>query len=388
MQYRPFGTLDYHVSALGFGCMRLPTVDGKIDEAQAIRMLHYAIDHGVNYLDTGYPYHGGESEPLVGRALQGGYRDRVWLATKLLCRSISEPADFDRMLNEQLERLQTERLDVYLLHGLNRQRWEMVRDMGVLRWLDGVRASGRVGAVGFSFHDAFPVFKEIVDAYDWKVCQIQYNYLNEEFQAGTKGLRYAASKGLAVVVMEPLLGGKLASAPDAVQALWDAAPVRRTPAEWGLQWVWNHPEVSVVLSGMSTMAQVQENVESAGRSGAGVLTSEELGIVERARDTYNALSAAPCTACGYCMPCPNGVDIPRTFTTLNNGVMFGAMDDARQRYNHRLPDQPPRILASSCVQCRQCEAECPQSIPISEWMPYAHAVLGEGQPFDRNACPK
>lgn len=387
MQYRPFGTLDYAVSALGFGCMRLPTADGGIDEDLAIRMLRYAIDHGVNYLDTGYPYHGGQSEPLVGRALQGGYRERVWLATKLLCRAVQGPADFERLLNEQLERLQTERLEVYLLHGLNRKRWDMVRDMGVRRWLDDVRASGRVGAVGFSFHDSLPVFKEIVDAYDWNVCQIQYNYMNEAFQAGTEGLRYAAGKGLAVVVMEPLLGGKLAGAPNAVRALWDAAPTRRTPAEWGLQWVWNQPEVSVVLSGMSTMDQVQENVASADRSGVGVLTAEELDIIARVRDTYQSLTAAPCTGCGYCMPCPNGVDIPRTFTTLNNGVMFDAMEDARQRYSRRLSDQPGSILASSCIQCRQCEPECPQGIPISEWMPYAHAVLGEGQPFDRGACP-
>jgi uncharacterized protein len=388
MRYRPFGGLGYDVSALGFGCMRLPTVDGKIDEDHATRMLHYAIDHGVNYLDTAYPYHGGESEPFVGRVLRGGYRERVHLATKLLCRSVHAPDDFERLLTEQLGRLQTEYLDVYLLHGLNRERWERVRDMGVLRWLDGVRSSGRVGAVGFSFHDTFPVFQEIVDAYDWQVCQIQYNYMNEEFQAGTEGLRYAASKGLAIVVMEPLLGGKLASAPPAVQSVWDSAPARRTPAEWALQWVWSHPEVSLVLSGMSAMSQVEENVDSAGRSGPGGLSSEDLRVIERVRDTYNSLSAVPCTSCGYCMPCPNGVDIPRTFTILNNGVMFGNMEEARRRYTHLLSDQSPEILASSCVQCRQCEEECPQGIPISEWMPYAHAVLGEGQPFDRDACPK
>jgi uncharacterized protein len=388
MRYRPFGGLGYDVSALGFGCMRLPTVDGKIDEDHATRMLHYAIDHGVNYLDTAYPYHGGESEPFVGRVLRGGYRERVHLATKLLCRSVHAPDDFERLLTEQLGRLQTEYLDVYLLHGLNRERWERVRDMGVLRWLDGVRSSGRVGAVGFSFHDTFPVFQEIVDAYDWQVCQIQYNYMNEEFQAGTEGLRYAASKGLAIVVMEPLLGGKLASAPPAVQSVWDSAPARRTPAEWALQWVWSHPEVSLVLSGMSAMSQVEENVDSAGRSGPSVLSSEDLRVIERVRDTYNSLSAVPCTSCGYCMPCPNGVDIPRTFTILNNGVMFGNMEEARRRYTHLLSDQSPEILASSCVQCRQCEEECPQGIPISEWMPYAHAVLGEGQPFDRDACPK
>ncbi len=388
MQYRPFGTLGYEVSALGFGCMRLPTVDGKIDEVEATRMMHYAIDHGVNYFDTAYPYHGGEGEPFVGRALQGGYRQRVHLATKLPCRVVESPDDFDRLFNEQMTRLQTDYLDVYLLHGLNRKRWEIMRDMGVLPWLDGLRTSGRVGAVGFSFHDAYPVFQEIVDAYDWQVCQIQYNYMNEESQAGTKGLRYAASKGLAVVVMEPLLGGKLASAPPEVQAIWDTAPVRRTPAEWALRWLWDQPEVSVVLSGMSAMAQVVENVESACHSGVGTLSPEERRLIERVRDAYCSLSAVPCTACGYCMPCPNGVDIPRTFMLLNNGVMYGDLEDARRRYSHLMSDQSPDILASSCIQCRECEGKCPQSIPISEWMPYAHAILGEGQPFDRSACPQ
>jgi len=387
MQYRPFGRLGYDVSALGFGCMRLPTVDGKIDEAEATRMMHYAIDHGVNYFDTAYPYHGGEGEPFVGRALQGGYRERIHLATKLPCRIVESPDDFDRLFNEQMTRLQTDYLDVYLLHGLNRERWEQMRNLGVLPWLDGLRSSGRVGAVGFSFHDAYAVFQEIVDAYDWQVCQIQYNYMNEESQAGTKGLRYAAAKGLAVVVMEPLLGGKLASAPPAVQAVWDTAPVHRTPAEWALRWVWDQPEVSVVLSGMSAMSQVVENVESASRSGVGTLTPEERRLIERVREAYRSLSAVPCTACGYCMPCPNGVDIPRTFTLLNNGVMFD-LEEARRRYNHLMSDQSSDILASSCIQCRECEAKCPQSIPISEWMPYAHAVLGEGQPFERDACPQ
>ncbi|MBM3190351.1 MAG: aldo/keto reductase [Chloroflexi bacterium] len=390
MKYRPFGKLGYTVSALGFGCMRLPTTgDGQIDEEEATRMVHYAIEHGVNYLDTGYPYHGGQSEPFLGQALQGGYRQRVRLATKLPVRNVEQPSDCERLLDEQLERLQTDYLDVYLLHGLRRPRWESrVGPMGILEFLERALADGRIRAAGFSFHDSFELFKEIIDAYDhWNMCQIQYNFMNEHYQAGSGGLRYAASKGLAVVVMEPLLGGKLANPPEHTRTLWETSQSGRSPVEWALQWLWDQPEVSVVLSGMSTMAQMQENVASADRSGVAILQGDELALIEQVRDAYSALAAAPCTGCGYCMPCPNGVDIPRSFGTLNQGVMYD-MEEARRRYTRFMPDQDERILASSCVQCRTCEDKCPQGIPISEWMPYVHAVLAEGQPFDPKECPQ
>lgn len=276
MQYRPFGKLGYKVSALGFGCMRFPaTRDGHIDETKATEMVRYAIDCGVNYLDSGYGYHHGESEPFLGRALQDGYRAKVRLATKLLVRALEKSSDCERLLDEQMERLQTDYLDVYLLHGLRRWRWEdKVLPMGVLDFLDRALADGRIGAAGFSFHDSFGMFKEIIDAYDnWSVAQIQYNYMNEEFQAGTRGLRYATAKGLAVVIMEPLLGGKLADAPDRIRALWDSGQAERSPAEWALQWLWGQPEVSVVLSGMSTLEQVEENVASAEHSVIGALST-------------------------------------------------------------------------------------------------------------------
>lgn len=390
MQHRQFGRLDWKVSALGFGCMRLPTRGSReeIDEPQAMRMLHYAIDHGVNYLDTAYGYHGGNSERFLGRALRGSYRDKVGLATKLPCREVRERSDFDRLLNEQLSKLQTEHIDFYLLHGLRRERWELVRSLDVKTWLERAKADGRIGHTGFSFHDTFDALKQIIDDYQgWDFCQIQYNYMNEDYQAGTRGLQYAASKGLGVVVMEPLLGGRLVDPPPAVQALLDRAQWKRSPAEWGLQWVWNHPEVSVVLSGMSTMQQVQENVASADRSGVGTLSKTELDLIGMVRGVYQSLSAVPCTACAYCMPCPNGVDIPRSFTTLNMGIMYGRLDEARRRYVHRMSDQDESILASSCVQCRQCEDKCPQSILISEWMAYIHQVLGEGRPYVRGEAP-
>jgi len=379
MNYRQFGSLDWKVSALGFGCMRFPTENGNeaIDEAEAAKMLRYAIDHGVNYIDTAYPYHGGNSEPFLGRALQDGYRERVRLATKLPSWKIKERKDFDRYLNEQLERLQTDQIDFYLLHTLQEKWWYKLRDLGVLEWAEKAQRDGRIDHLGFSFHDEYEVFEEIVDAYDWALCQIQYNYMDIETQAGTKGLHYAASKDLAVVIMEPLLGGRLVNPPEPVQEIWDEAPTSRTPADWALQWLWHQPEVSVVLSGMSTMRHVEENVASADASSIGSLTEEEQEIIARVRERYEALCPIPCTQCNYCMPCPHGVDIPRNFGIYNRGAMYDKPDHARRSYGFL--DEAKR--ASACVACLECEDQCPQSIPISDWMVHVHEVLGEGAPY-------
>jgi predicted aldo/keto reductase-like oxidoreductase len=382
MQYRKFGKLDWKVSALGFGCMRFPIKNkehANIDEPEATRMLHYAIDHGVNYLDTAYPYHGGNSELVVGRALKGGYREKVKLATKMPCWKVKAPEDFDKYLNEQLEKLQTDHIDFYLLHSLNEKSWPKMRDLGVRKWAEGAIADGRIEHLGFSFHDKYEVFQEIIDAYDrWTFCQIQYNYMDIENQAGTKGLRYAASRGLAVVIMEPILGGRLVRPPQPIQDLWNTSAKKRTPADWALQWLWNQPEVSVVLSGMSTMEQVEENVASADVSGVNTLTAEELALFDQVRETYQGLCPIPCTDCGYCMPCPNGVDIPRNFAVYNQGVMYDKADTSRVEYNNWIPEND---RASACIQCRECEDKCPQSILISEWMVRVHEVLGEGQPY-------
>ncbi len=385
MQYRKFGKLDWQPSALGFGAMRLPTTaDGKIDEATATTMIHYAFDHGVNYIDTAYPYHGGESEHVVGRALKG-YRDRVRLATKLPSWLVKEPGDFDKYLNEQLSKLQQDSIDFYLLHALNKERWADLAKVDVLKRAEAALTDGRIRYLGFSFHDDLAAFKTIVDAYDWTFCQIQHNYMDINNQAGTAGLRYAAARGMAVVIMEPLLGGRLVNPPQPVQDLWATAPVQREAAEWALQWLWNQPEVSVVLSGMSTMQQVVENVASAARSGVGQLAAGELAIVDKVRAKYDELCPIPCTKCQYCMPCPNGVNIPRNFEALNGGVMYDKIDSARDFYTRWIPE-PER--ASSCIQCRECESKCPQSIPISQWMPIVHAVLGEGEAWDACARPQ
>ena len=378
MQYRSFGRLDWRPSALGFGAMRLPTIGGdaaKIDEQLATRMIRTAIDAGVNYVDTAWPYHGEQSEPFIGRCLQDGYRDRVKLATKMPSWLIKEKADFDKHLDVQLERLQTEPIDFYLLHGLNKERWPGLRDLNVFDWAEGAVADGRIGHLGFSFHDDLAVFKEIVDAYDWTFCQIMYNYMDVGFQAGREGLHYAASRGLAVVIMEPLRGGSLTqAAPGSVAQLWESAATRRTQADWALQWLWNQPEVSLVLSGMTAMEHVEENVASAGRSGVGTLTDEELRLVERVRDAYRALSPIPCTDCKYCQPCPSGVAIPAVFSNYNSAMMYG--DHTRYRMSYcRFMDAEKR--ADHCVECGECESVCPQQIEIIDWLKKAHAFLTE-----------
>jgi uncharacterized protein len=381
MQYRKFGKLDWQVSALGFGCMRLPIKDGvaaNIDEAEATRMVRYAIDHGVNYLDTAYPYHGGNSELFLGRALKDGYREKIRLATKMPCWKVQAAEDFDNLLNEQLQKLQTAYVDFYLLHGLNQERWPKMRDLGVLNWAERAIADGRIRYLGFSFHDKYPVFQEIVDAYNWTFCQIQYNYMDIENQAGTKGLQYAAAKGMAVVVMEPLLGGKLVNPPTPIQEIWDTAARNQSPANWALQWVWSQPEASLVLSGMSTMEQVEQNLASAATARANALTADELALYDRVRAKYNELSPIPCTKCEYCLPCPNNVAIPRVFGAYNEGMMYDKPDAARRGYRLFIPAENQ---ASACTACLDCETKCPQNIPISEWMPIVHQVLSEGKPY-------
>jgi predicted aldo/keto reductase-like oxidoreductase len=389
MKYRRFGKLDWRVSALGFGCMRLPVRGddpADIDEPEATRMLHHAIEHGVNYVDTAYPYHGENSERFVGRALKGGYRAKVRLATKLPCWLVETREDLDKYLNEQLEKLQTTYIDFYLLHGLQESRWSKMRSLDAIGWAEGAMADGRIRHLGFSFHDDYEVFKEIVDAYDWTFCQIQHNYVDVAYQAGTKGLQYAASKGLAVVIMEPLLGGQLVDPPRQIQELWHTAARKRAPADWALQWLWNQPEVSVVLSGMSAMEQVEENLASAVASGVGILTEEELALVGRVRDRYRELCPIPCTQCGYCMPCPNGVNIPRNLRVFNDGLVHEKPEHARRVYTWLSGSQ--QAGADLCVQCRECEDKCPQGIAVSEWMPIVHEVLGEGKPYAECSFPQ
>lgn len=389
MKYRSFGKTNIKVSVLGFGCMRLPVINGissQIDEPLATDMLIGGIEGGINYVDTAYSYHDGNSEGFVGRALHGGYRQKVRLATKLPTWLIQSTADFDRFLNEQLERLKTNHIDFYLLHALHRLRWEHLKDNGILEWIPKAIASGRIGRIGFSFHDTYPVFEKILNDYEgWDFCQIQYNYMDIIDQAGTKGLQLAASKGLAVVVMEPLLGGKLATPPASIQAILDESEVKRTPADWALQWLWDQSEVTVVLSGMSAPEQVKQNLVSAENARVASLTTPEKAMIGRARKKYEEICPVPCTRCGYCMPCPNGVDIPRNFEVFNKGAMLENWGSARFRYGQI----PLAERAEVCLDCHECEEHCPQHIAISDWMPYLHEVLGKQIAYDgkRGANP-
>ena len=362
-------------SALGFGAMRLPTIGGEgsnVDEAEAIRIIRYAIDHSVNYIDTAYGYHKGISEVVVGKALRDAYREKVKIATKLPTWLVNSHVDMDNCLNEQLKRLQTDHVDFYLLHGLQKQRWARMLELYIFDWAEKAISEGKIINLGFSFHDEYEVFTNILDGYErWTFCQIQYNYENENMQAGTKGLKYAANKGLAVVIMEPLLGGYLTRPPDGVKSIWQSA--NRDPVDMALQWLWDKPEVSVVLSGMSAIKEVQQNVESASRSGVGTLTNGDMELVSRVHNKYKELRPIPCTKCGYCMPCPNGVDIPSNFDTYNLGMAYNKLEMSREFYNSKF--FPAEKRASACKACKTCEDKCPQHIIVSEWMPKVHKEL-------------
>jgi predicted aldo/keto reductase-like oxidoreductase len=391
MLYRKLGKTNLNVSILGFGCMRLPIQNGSgsgtdifdpnkaINEEEAKKMIRYAIGEGVNYFDTAYPYHSGKSEPLLGKSLNG-YRDKVMIATKLPVWLVKEKKDFEKFLDEQLKRLETNYLDVYLLHGLNRQVWPSMLQLKVFEFLNQIQADGRVRHVGFSFHDDVKIFKEIVDSYDWKLCQIQYNFFDENHQAGKEGLTYAASKGLGVVVMEPLRGGKLADRmPGEIQAIWESAEKKKTPAEWALRWVWNHPEVSTALSGVSTMGQIVENVRVANEGTANSLSDKELSIIGQVKEAYRRMLKIDCTGCAYCMPCETGVNIPINFSLYNDLFMFKDAEINLLIYNEMLS---PEQRASACTECGKCEEQCPQHLQIQEELKVVHRALFRQKPAE------
>jgi len=381
MRKTAFGKTGLQVSTLGFGCMRFPVIDNdnsRIDEEQAMSMVRYAIDHGVNYFDTAYPYHGFDfskgcaSEPFLAKALKNGYREKVYVATKLPSWLVETREDMDRFLNEQLERLETEHIDFYLLHGLDRISWKKLLDLGVLEFLNSALEAGKIRFAGFSYHDEIDLFKEIVDAYEWSFCQIQYNYMDEAYQAGTEGLKYAAAKGLAVVAMEPLRGGTLVNGlpPAARQVLEQAAP-GRSVVDWSFQWLWKHPEVTMVLSGMSDIDQLKENLQLADELSPQDWTAKDEDALQSAIALIRGLKRVDCTACNYCMPCPEGVNIPRNFALYND---YHMLQDpaAKLRYQRLLSDT---AKASNCIECGLCEPQCPQSIPIRAELRHVDELL-------------
>lgn len=374
MLYREFGKTKEKVSVLGFGCMRLPVIGDDpthIDEENTINMIRYAIDQGVNFIDTAYPYHGfsmdqgGASEPFLAKALKDGYREKVKIATKLPSWAVETREDMDKFLNEQLKRLESDYIDFYMMHGINKNNWENLKELGFEEFLDGAIADGRIKNAGFSFHDRLELFKDVVDHYNWSFCLIQLNYLNDEYQAGKEGMEYASAKGLGVAVMEPLRGGQLATnIPAEVQELFNGADIRRSPAEWALRWVWNHPEVGVVLSGMNTMEQLEENLKISKEAHPHMLTDQELNITKEAKSIFEKKVKINCTDCGYCLPCPSGVNIPENFAKYNDYFLFGSpemMDLYKFNYHAFVLEHEQ---AAVCSNCGICEEHCPQNIKI------------------------
>lgn len=377
MLKKNFGKTGVDLSLLGFGCMRLPVTDAKdpttIDYDQAETMLRRAIDRGVNYVDTAWPYHSnsrtdpGQSEPFVGRALAGGYRDKVYLATKLPTWLPKNVKEMNAILDAQLKRLDTAYIDFYLAHNINNGVWPATRDQGLFPFLDEALKDGRIKYAGFSFHDQYPLFEEVLNSYDWSFCQIQYNYLDVNYQAGRKGLNLAAERGLGVVIMEPLRGGFLINhMPEAMKSLLSKVNAGWSLVDWALRWLWDQPGVGVVLSGMSAMEHVADNLRIA--EAAGPLRPAEAEALKQVARYFHDHIKVNCTACGYCLPCPEGVNIPKNFSFYNDYFMMDSAEvrDRAKLIFHATTAEDEKF--THCIHCRECESKCPQNLPISDLM--------------------
>lgn len=359
-----FPQTDLTSSMLGFGCMRLPVKDGHIDEAEAIRMIRYAIDSGVRYIDTAYPYHNGESEIVVGKALKDGYRERVILATKLPLWEVKKHEDMMALLDEQLAKLQTDHIDLYLLHAMNGQRLAEIQQLDYKSFLDEAQAQGKIRYPAFSFHDNYEAFMRILDDYDWKMCQVQMNILDDENQCTLEGIRQAGKRNIGVVIMEPLRGGLLANPPKEVVEAYASHPDKRSPVEWAFRYLYTMPEVKCILSGMSTWEQVEDNLRIFDLKERPALLETEKELYKKVKATYIALTKTRCTGCRYCQPCPRGVAIPEIFRGYDQSMMR-AEGSFKERYAQLAVEEKD---ASRCVKCGKCEAACPQHLPIIRYL--------------------
>ncbi len=362
MEYRSMDKLGVKPSLLGFGCMRFPLrEDGHIDEAEAEKMLDKAIASGVNYIDTAYPYHNGDSEPFVGRVLKKYDRGSLYLATKLPVWKVETIEDVKETFQEQLNRLQVDYVDFYLLHALSKERWDKILKLGILDYCEELRSQGKIKYLGFSFHDSYEVFEEILTYRSWDFCQIQYNYMDREHQAGEKGYALAERLGVPMVIMEPIKGGSLAVLPEDIAAMYKNADPQASVSSWALRWVGTHPNVKVILSGMSTYDQVLDNLNTFENYKS--LNVEEQKLVDQVAKTIKSRVKNGCTGCRYCMPCPFGIDIPKNFAIWNHEAMYGNPEAAKKKYERELSES---ARADQCRKCGACEKECPQAIAIRQ----------------------
>lgn len=361
MEYRKMGVSQKDVSLLGFGGMRFPVnEDGSIDELEAEKMLDRAYNSGVNYFDTAYIYHGGASEPFMGKVMKKYDRSSFNLATKLPVWMVKNTEDADRIFKDQCEKLQTDYIDFYLLHALNSHAWENVKKQGILEWAVNLKREGKIKNLGFSFHDGFPAFEKIITSHDWDFCQIQYNYMDQNEQAGNKGYELAEKLGIPLVIMEPVKGGSLANLPDSFSEIFRSVDSSASNASFAFRWVGSHPNVKVVLSGMSTMEQVEDNIKTF--SDFMPIDEEDENAIQLVSEEFRKRVKNGCTECFYCIPCPNGVLIPRNFNLWNQLAMFKEPTAISFQW-FELPEEQ---RAGNCVECGECETKCPQKISIMQ----------------------
>lgn len=376
MRYRTFKKINENVSLLGIGAMRFPeTTNGEVDETAAIRIIRAAIDSGINYVDTAFTYHGEKSEIVVGKALKNGYRERVLLADKMPIWLAKDEVHMRELFNIQMKRLDVDCIDMYLIHSVSQDNWKRAKELKLLTFLEEMRAAGKIRYIGFSFHDSYELFQEVLDAYTWDFCQIQLNFMDKELQAGVKGLQLASEKDLGVIIMEPLKGGRLTSnIPPDIQSIWDSADVRRPPAEWSFKWLAAMPEVTLILSGMSSEEQVYENIKIMDSDDLEKLTDEDHILIDRISSEYNRLVKYSCTGCEYCLPCPQGLNIPELLEYFNDWNTFGKNESTKTEYLLWVPEDG---FASGCIGCGACEKKCPQQLPIVQALKDTVAAFGK-----------
>ncbi|WDV45186.1 aldo/keto reductase [Clostridiaceae bacterium M8S5] len=380
MQYRKLVKGGEKLSVLGYGCMRFPSKNGRIDIKKSEEQMLYAFENGVNYYDTAYPYHGGKSEVILGKFINKyNLRDKIYIADKLPAYLVNKPIQIEKYFNTQLKRLNTDYIDYYLMHMLDSlQSWQKLKKFGIIDFIKEKKKNGQIKHIGFSFHGRPEEFIKILEDYDWEFCQIQFNYLDEYNQAGLAGLKKAYEKGIGVVIMEPLRGGNLASkAPDKVKEKFADYSEKRSPAFWGLRWIWNHKEVGVVLSGMNVDEHIKENIKVANLTTPDSMSVDEIKIIDEVKEIYKKLMKVPCTGCNYCMPCPFGVDIPGAFSDYNSKYFFGKSRITQFQYISRVVGfgGGNKSGADLCTECGKCEKHCPQNIQIRKELKSAHKEL-------------